>query len=361
MNESRPSFSIVFAGGGTGGHLYPALVMAGEIRKRRPDARVVFLSTGKPVEQFVLGDAGYEILPTAAPKLPRWTEMPGFAVKFPVAVWKATRQLRRIKPDVVFGLGGYGSVPAGVAAHVMGIPLALMSIDSHCGKANRILGRRAAAVFLQFEDGAKDFPGRECIVSGCPVRPELFAASREDGAAFFELDPARKTVLVLGGSQGAAPLNEAMLAAAPSLPDGAQILHIAGPGKTGDLAEAYRAAGAKAVVLEYCERMEFAYSAADVVLSRAGASTVAELRALGKRSLLVPFPEAADDHQTRNAEWLAAQGSAELLPQAALTAESLANSLAAAFNAAGERQTPPDPATRPEAVIATRLLHFAKQ
>ncbi|MBI2900748.1 MAG: UDP-N-acetylglucosamine--N-acetylmuramyl-(pentapeptide) pyrophosphoryl-undecaprenol N-acetylglucosamine transferase [Planctomycetes bacterium] len=264
---------ILFAGGGTGGHLYPGIALAQSLSGRR-----LFLCTERPFDRSALDAARlpYRVLPS--PRL-----SPSFPVRFGRAVAESLRALREFRPDVLVGLGGYGSVPPVAAAMLLGIPYVLLEQNIRPGKANRALAPMAARVYAQWRETR--LPGR-VVAAGSPIRPGLRRIPKSQACARLGLDPDRPTVLVLGGSQGAGALN--------ALDLDVQTIRITGRGRT--------ARGT--VVLEYLDEMELAYSAADLAVSRAGALAIAELACFGLPTVLVPYPHAADDHQRANARAL---------------------------------------------------------
>lgn len=264
---------MLFAGGGTGGHLYPGIALAQSL-----EIRLLFLCTERAFDRTALEANGlpYRILPS-----PRLSA--SFPLKFGRACAIAVRTLLEFRPDVVVGLGGYGSVPPIAAAICLRIPFVLMEQNMLPGKANRALASLAARVFVQWE-GTR-LPGR-IVQAGSPLRPSLRRIERGEACRRLGLDPARPVVLVLGGSQGADALN--------ALDLDIQTLRITGRGRM--------ARGT--VVLEYLNEMEVAYSAADLAISRAGALAIAELAYFGIPTVLVPYPHAADDHQRANARAL---------------------------------------------------------
>lgn len=264
---------VLFAGGGTGGHLYPGIALAHTLK-----TRILFLCTERPFDRLALEAAGLPYCVLPAPRI-----SPSFPLRFGRACARAARVLLEFRPDVVVGLGGYGSVPTLVAATCLGIRFVLLEQNVLPGKANRALARLAARVFVQW-DGTK-ISGR-VVAAGSPLRATLTRIDRVEACGRLGLDSRQPVVLVLGGSQGAEALNSVDL--------DVQTLRIVGRGRT--------ARGT--VVLEYLNEMELAYSAADLAISRAGALAIAELAHFGIPTVLVPYPHAADDHQRENARRL---------------------------------------------------------
>lgn len=317
-DNSRPWF--VFAGGGTGGHLCPALAVVHALRQLDGRVDVSFLCTDRPIDRQILGEAGVEAIPQSvrpfSTKPWRW---PGFFLAWRGAIGASGSLFRRRRPAVVIGTGGYGSDPPVRAALRDGIPTAILNPDLVPGRANQRLGQRVGRIFAQWEPSAEFFPGAAGFRSwGCPVRPSFLAdrqGLRQSGFARFELQPHFRTLLTTGASQGARTINEAMIALAPdfALLGDWQILHLSGAADVDRLRAAYKTAGLPATVLAFTEHMPEAMAVADLAVSRAGASTLAELTAVGLPSVLLPYPFHRDEHQLRNARVLADAGAAEIL------------------------------------------------
>jgi UDP-N-acetylglucosamine--N-acetylmuramyl-(pentapeptide) pyrophosphoryl-undecaprenol N-acetylglucosamine transferase len=246
-------------------------------------------------------------------------------------LWKTWGSLRRCKTllrefgaDAVLGMGGFTSLPPVYAGHRLGLHTFIHDSNARPGRANVMTGRFCTRVLLGLDAAKAFFPNRSTVTTGTPVRPEIIhLPSREEAAKRFELDPARTTILITGGSQGARRLNELSAAAAAQLPPETQVLHIAG---ALDYQRVAGIAGGRAgtKVLGFCDQMAAAYALADLVIARAGAASLTEIALAGHPSILVPFPYAADDHQTRNAEVFAAAGAAMLVQERDLDAAKLA-------------------------------------
>ena len=309
---------LVITTGGTGGHIFPALAVAAEVRRRDPEAQVLFLGGSGP-EGELARKAGlsFEALPASG--------VLGMGVKALLAtVWVskgvilATRALRRFEPQAVIGFGGYAGFCPVLAAALLGLPTAVHEQNSVPGITNRILGKLVRRVFVSFDNTDGQFPAAKVVRTGNPVRAEINAVDRAPGQG--------RNLLVLGGSQGAKPLSDLVVAALPQLQAArVNILHQAGKIDVERIREAYRAAGAdEGQVHGFVEDMAGAYAWADLALCRAGASTIFELAATGTPSVLVPFPFAAHDHQRVNAKALEALGAAILADQKDLTGAILA-------------------------------------
>src|ERR1700685_3667701 len=321
----------ILAGGGTGGHVIPALAIANELKKSY-DAEVLFIGTARGIENRLVPAAGYPLQLVRVGALKNVSLMTRLKTAFdlPRAVWDASRMLNEFAPDVVIGVGGYASGPAMLAAVVKHIPTLAFEPNVVPGFANRVVARFVSAAAVHFEETAKYF--RHTEVTGVPVRQ-----------AFFEIQAKRggtPTLLVFGGSQGAHAINEAMIRCLPVLQreaPGIHIIHQTGERDYNDALAAYRsfstaasgAAGDSAEVFRFIEDMPAAFARADLVVCRSGASTVAEIAAAGKPAVFVPFPRAADDHQRVNAEALARAGAAVVVEESKLEGVWLAETIAA--------------------------------
>ena len=325
------SLSVVIAGGGTGGHLYPGIAVARELLSRMPDARVSFAGTARGIEARVVPREGFEldVIRSAGLKGKSITDRARGALLIPIGLVDAWRIVSARRPDLVIGVGGYSSGPVVLAASVRGVPAMLLEQNAVPGLTNRLLARFVKAAAVTFDE-TRAFFGSKAFVSGNPVRPEFLAAAMPQESALNE--HATVQVLVFGGSQGAHAINVAMVEAAPRLAAGPphfRLVHQTGDRDVEMVRTAYRDAGLQAEVEPFLYDMGRRLAAADVVVSRAGATTLAETTAAGKAAILIPLPTATDDHQRRNAEALAAHGAAEVLLQRDLTGAALADRIAA--------------------------------
>ena len=319
---------VLIAGGGTGGHIIPAIAIADTLQREQGSASVLFLGTSRGLESKLVPAAGYrlELIEVGQLKNVSLATRARTLVDLPRALLHARVLLDSFRPDVVVGVGGYASGPAMAAALLAGVPTLAFEPNAAPGLANRLVGRRVSAAAVNFAPAARFF--RNGRVTGIPVRSAFFALPPRSAAAPPHL-------LVFGGSQGARVLNETLPMVLPGLLQavpGMTVLHQAGASAAGATEAAFLASGADPArweVRPFLEDMPARFGAADLVLARSGASTVAELCAAGKPSLLVPFPLAADDHQRRNAEVLADAGAAAMLLQPELTAERLQRRLVA--------------------------------
>jgi UDP-N-acetylglucosamine--N-acetylmuramyl-(pentapeptide) pyrophosphoryl-undecaprenol N-acetylglucosamine transferase len=323
---------VIIAGGGTGGHLYPGIAIARELLKGQGNT-VLFVGTKQGIEARVLPKEGLPHCFITVGKLKgmKLLSMIKTMATLPLSLFQSLRLLFTEKPDVVLGVGGYSSGPVGMAALALRIPLFIVEPNSYAGLANRKLGKYADKVLLSFPGtGAqKFFAAAKTIPLGPLVRKGIESGDRASAITDFKLDAAKFTVFVMGGSGGAHAINMAMKQAAALLHSkrNLQILHQAGVKDGDEVSAGYRDAGISATVLPFIENMAGAYAVADLVIARAGATTVAELAVCGKRALLIPFPFAADNHQEYNAKALASRGTAEVILQKNMTGEVLAEKI----------------------------------
>lgn len=309
---------IAFAGGGTGGHLYPGLAVAAAVRRRLPATRISFFTTQRGLDRNLLSRTDYEqVEQDVRPFTVRPWRWPAFIRAWRRSVCAAIESFEVQRPSAVLGLGGYAAGPPVIAARKLGIRTAILNPDAVPGRANRFLSRRCDLVAMQWEASRVHFRAAATTeVMGCPIRAEFATARAEDGQRIFGLDPARPTLLVTGASQGARSLNETLCHVWPEFLQkhpAWQLLHLTGVSDEERTRNAYGRAGAAAIVMAFTHDMPAALAAADLVISRAGASTLAELTALGKPSILLPYPYHRDRHQHANARVLVSAGAAVLV------------------------------------------------
>ena len=296
---------VIIAGGGTGGHIFPAIAIANALKKIDEKIEILFIGAKGKMEMEKVPQAGYKIegLDIAGFNRSSLIKNVGLPFKLAKSFLQVRSIVKRFKPDAVIGVGGYSSFPVLRVAQAKGIPTFIHESNSFAGKSNMILGKKATKVFTGTDGMEKFFPKGKIMITGNPVRKSITDASvsRSEGINFFSLDEAKTTVLVVGGSLGAKSINEAIDKGLNLLLDaGLQIIWQTGKpyAETGK----QRAEGKQGVwVNEFITQMEFAYAAADIVVARAGAMTVAELCVAKKAALFVPYPFAAEDHQTVNA------------------------------------------------------------
>jgi UDP-N-acetylglucosamine--N-acetylmuramyl-(pentapeptide) pyrophosphoryl-undecaprenol N-acetylglucosamine transferase len=313
---------VLIAGGGTGGHVIPALAVAREL-KARYDAELLFVGTARGMENRLVPQAGFQLALVKVGALKNVSLMTRLRTLFdlPRAVLHARRIIRQFRPDVVVGVGGYASGPAMAAAILGSIPTLAFEPNLVPGFANRMVGRWVSAGAVHFEQTRRYF--RNARVVGVPVRPEFFnvPAQPQDHPP---------TLLIFGGSQGAHAINQAVSAAISAMQGrlpGLHVIHQTGERDYNDVQSAYSHAGVAAEVSAFIDDMPQAFARADLLVCRSGASTVAEVTAAGKPAIFIPFPRAADDHQRRNAEAIAGAGAGVLIPESELTSEGLANTV----------------------------------
>jgi UDP-N-acetylglucosamine--N-acetylmuramyl-(pentapeptide) pyrophosphoryl-undecaprenol N-acetylglucosamine transferase len=325
---------LLIAGGGTGGHLFPGVAIADELRARDPAAPIRFVGTRRGIEARVLPGLGWEV---------DFIEVSGLKTvgvlgalrglfRLPRAYWQARRVVKAFAPDVVIGVGGYASGPVVLAARMRGIPTAICEQNSIPGLTNKLLGRAARRVFLSFDESRRFFKAKKIEMTGNPVRRALVEKLLAPPDATPRHDD-RLHVLVSGGSQGAIAVNElasgALAAIAKQRP--LAIVHQTGEKDLDATTARYRDAGVAADCRAFITDMASAYRDADLVIGRSGATTVAELAIAGVPAVFIPYPTAADNHQVLNAREMVAKGAALLFEQAALTADSFAKQLAPLF------------------------------
>jgi len=312
---SRGGTRILFAGGGTGGHVFPGVALAQRVLKDDPAARLLWLCTSRPFDAAQLAK---HAIPHQALESPRWRGFTGFLAPMARAVLASARALRELRPQVLVGVGGYGTVPPVLAAKALGVPFVLLEQNARPGKANRFLAPGADRLYVQWAAARSAFPGcgARVVVTGSPLREGLKPVPCGEALARFGLSPDRSVVAVVGGSQGAEALNRGVVDGLNGTASRLQLIHVTGGAQQSDrVRAAYAAKGARAAVLDFCPDMERLYSAADLVVSRAGALAIAEIAAFGVPSVLVPIPKSSGDHQRENARAVAKAGGALLLEE----------------------------------------------
>ncbi len=325
LSPVSKSLKILIACGGTGGHLFPGIAVGEALRARGHE--VMLLISEKKVDAEASAKYShlrFETMPAVAKPPTLSPRMLPFLWKTWGSIRHCRKILREFGADAVLGMGGFTSLPPVYAGHKLGLKTFIHDSNARPGRSNVMTSRFCTQVFLGLDAAKPFFPHRETVTTGTPVRPEIIdLPSREDAAARFGLDPGKRTILVTGGSQGARRLNQLSAEAAALLPPDTQVLHIAGALDFERVTEtAHGRPGHK--VLGFCDQMPAAYALADLVIARSGASSLTEIAISGHPSILVPYPFAADDHQTRNAEVFASAGAAELVQERDLDAAKLA-------------------------------------
>ena len=321
--NNKKQVNVLVSGGGTGGHIFPALSIAGEVSRRHPDWGILFVGAEGRMEMEKVPAAGYKIigLPVSGFDRKRLWRNVGVGIKLLKSLSKARAILKEFTPDIAIGVGGYGSGPMLKAAQKQGIPTLLQEQNSYAGVTNKLLAAKAECICVAYEGMERFFPKEKIVLTGNPVRRNLLqcGATPEQARQAMGVDPSKKTILIIGGSLGARTVNNAIIAGLKQIGDAYGIQVIWQTGKLYDqqCREALEASGVKNVVqMPFITNMDMAYKAADLVVSRAGASSISELQLLGKPAILVPSPNVAEDHQTKNAPALASRDAAIMVTDA---------------------------------------------
>ncbi|MBN1290926.1 MAG: undecaprenyldiphospho-muramoylpentapeptide beta-N-acetylglucosaminyltransferase [Candidatus Latescibacteria bacterium] len=314
---------IMFAGGGTGGHIYPALAVAEEIKQKRPETEFLFVGGTRGVEQKIISSSGFPVKTIPVTALPRTLspDIFSFIGRLGVSIIKSRSYIRKFKPGVIMATGSYISGASMIAAISLGVPVVIQEQNSFPGITNRKLGRYAKIVFLGFEDAGKYFgTNSEVHVTGNPVRKDIGAEPRETSAQAFGFDPTRKTVFVFGGSQGAQKINKTFSEIVESIADsGIQVLWQTGEKNAAKWASYDGSADGRIRTYRYIDNMAQAYAASDLVVARAGAMSITEITVCGLPAVFVPLPTAAANHQEHNARTLVNAGAASVIFERELT------------------------------------------
>jgi UDP-N-acetylglucosamine--N-acetylmuramyl-(pentapeptide) pyrophosphoryl-undecaprenol N-acetylglucosamine transferase len=314
---------VVIAGGGTGGHLFPGIAIAEEFLKRNKGTAIIFIGTKKGIESKLLDKFGYDL---------REIEVEGVkgrglkalirgAYQIPKSIWQSRRILKQFHPDIVFGVGGYASGPAVLAAYLMSIPTAIAEQNATPGITNKILGNFVDKIFVTYAQTRECFPQAKVVLSGNPVRASFTAG----GSKIKEKRDYRQ-LLIFGGSQGAEAINKSVIDMLPqiqNMKNKLHILHQTGLQQMDMVRKAYEQSGIQAVVKDFIVDMAGAYAEADLIVCRAGATSLAEITVAGKAAVLIPYPWAANDHQMKNARALEAEGAAVVIPEKELSGDNL--------------------------------------
>jgi UDP-N-acetylglucosamine--N-acetylmuramyl-(pentapeptide) pyrophosphoryl-undecaprenol N-acetylglucosamine transferase len=323
---------VIIAGGGTGGHVFPGLAVAEELRSRDASTEVIFAGTEYGIEARVIPREGYPI------KFVRAEGLVGVslkkklraAVKIFLSIADSYKILRTLRPDMVIGVGGYASGAVTLCAFFMSVPTMVLEQNSMPGLTNKILGKFVDVICITYQESMSFFPKSKTYFTGNPVRMNVIRGNRESAFRLFSLDRDFFTIFVFGGSSGAKSINSAVVNSLNylhDLRDKIQFLHQTGLKDFENVRDAYRKSGFRGMVAPFIHQMGEAYAVADVVVSRAGATTLAEMTALGKAAILVPFPYAAGEHQELNARKLVDIGAAKMIPDRELKGETLAKAI----------------------------------
>ncbi|MFH0759567.1 MAG: undecaprenyldiphospho-muramoylpentapeptide beta-N-acetylglucosaminyltransferase [Bacteroidota bacterium] len=318
MGDLR-KYRILIGGGGTGGHVFPAIAIADAIKAAHPKTEFLFVGALGRLEMEKVPEAGYPIegLPVAGFQRRMTLKNVTFFYKLAASLLISRKIIRRFKPHMAVGVGGYASGPILKAAARKGVPILLQEQNSCAGVTNRMLARSAKAICVAYENMERYFPGGHIVVTGNPIRQNLLnkAGNREDDLKEFGLEEGKKTCLVVGGSLGARTINLSLAGGLKKLDrEDIQVLWQCGKLYLEEVEQAVAQSGLKQIrVMPFISKMECAYNVADVIVSRAGAITISELCVIGKPAILVPSPNVAEDHQTRNAEALADRNAAVMI------------------------------------------------
>ena len=327
---------VIISGGGTGGHIFPAIAIANALRKRQPDTKVLFVGANGRMEMEKVPQAGYDIKGLNIAGFQRGSIVKNLTLPFKVvgSLLSANSIVRSFKPNVAIGVGGYASGPLLRVAGFAGVPTVIQEQNSFAGVTNKLLAKNARVICTAYEGMEKVFPKDKIVLTGNPVRAEIVSMAKGDSKLkaqayeYFGLSPRRKTVLIIGGSLGARTLNESVEVAINRIKEGdVQILWQTGKVYFKQCKEVGKGVS-QLKALQFIDRMDLAYACADVIISRAGALSISELQLVGKPVILVPSPNVTDDHQTHNAMALVNKGAAIMIKDG----EAKLNLIGAAFD-----------------------------
>ncbi|MBW7868080.1 MAG: undecaprenyldiphospho-muramoylpentapeptide beta-N-acetylglucosaminyltransferase [Brumimicrobium sp.] len=323
MNINR----AIISGGGTGGHIFPAISIANRIKLENPNAEILFIGAKGKMEMTKVPEAGYKIEGLWISGFQRRLTYKNFLLPFKLiySLFKAKQIIKEFKPDVVVGVGGYASAPTLRTACKLGIPTIVQEQNSFPGKTNKILSKTVTKICVAYENLERFFPKEKIVLTGNPVRKQVVQIEglKQKGLDFFQLNPNHKTVLIVGGSLGARTLNESVVNQLETLQEkDIQLIWQCGSGQFEEMKKLTAGKNMKGIVLtQFIKEMEMAYAAADIIVSRAGAIAISELCIIGKPIILVPSPNVAEDHQTKNAMALVNDNAAILVKDTTSRAE----------------------------------------
>jgi UDP-N-acetylglucosamine--N-acetylmuramyl-(pentapeptide) pyrophosphoryl-undecaprenol N-acetylglucosamine transferase len=319
---SNEKLKILISGGGTGGHIFPAIAIANGIKEQYPDAEILFVGAKGRMEMEKVPKAGYPIKGLWISGFQRNLSATNLLFPFKVisSLWRASSIIRQFKPHIAIGTGGYASGPLLYQASKKGIPTLILEQNSYPGITNKILGKKVDTICVAYQGMEKYFPKEKIVVTGSPIRKEILhiTVNKQESLSYFGLKPDLPVLLIIGGSQGARGINQAVLKNMEKITaTGVQILWQTGSSSYQEVSEKVQASpmADKIIITEFISRMDMAYTASDVIISRAGAIAIAEIVSVGKPAIFIPLPSAAEDHQTKNAKTLSEQGAALLLPE----------------------------------------------
>lgn len=329
--KSNEKIRLLLTGGGTGGHLFPAVATAQEFQKQLPGTEVLFVGTKRKVDTKSLAAYGFSsesiVCHGLKGKNP-WQLLKAIVV-LPVSYFQAQKIIRKFQPDIILGVGGYVTGPVVAAGKNLGVPVVIHEQNSVPGLANRKLGSIANRVCLSLPGSGEEFPEKKRVYTGNPVRQNILELAEKETAAGDQ--QGLRTLLILGGSQGAEAVNKLVVDTLCSLSDSQlaeiNVIHQTGERMQPEVEEAYRKRGVKATVAAFFTKMDEVYGQADLLISRAGATTLSEMAVLGKPAILIPYPYAADNHQEKNGHYYVSGGGAIQYRQKNLTPEKLGETL----------------------------------
>lgn len=309
---------VLVSGGGTGGHIFPAISIANAIKNKCPNADILFVGAENRMEMEKVPAAGYPIIGLPISGFDRKHLLKNIKVLFRLfkSIRLADKTVKSFSPDIAVGVGGYASGPTLWAAARRGIPTLIQEQNSYAGVTNKLLASKAKAICVAYENMDRFFPKDRIILTGNPVRQELQndTISREEAIRFFNLDPSKKTILVIGGSLGARTINNSIATGIEKIPQDIQLIWQSGKGYDTQAKKVLDEKKPENIKqMPFISRMDMAYKAADLVISRAGASSISELCLLGKPVILIPSPNVAEDHQTKNAQALSTKNAALMI------------------------------------------------
>lgn len=323
---------VIIAGGGTGGHIFPGIAIAEEIKRRDTQAGITFIGTERGIEASLIPREGYPLKYLSVEGIVGKSVLKKAkaSLKMLFSIYEAYKLLRDIRPDALVGVGGYASFSPVLAAHFMSIPTMIMEQNTVPGLTNKLLGRIVDAVCLTYHESLSAFPSYKTFVTGNPIRPSILTGNRDAAYQLFGLEKGKFTIFVFGGSTGARAINNAVCDAfnyMSDLKDKIQFLHQTGSNGYEAAREAYRKCGFKGTVAAFVHQMPEAYAVADLVISRAGATTITELTSVGRPAVLIPYPYAAGNHQEANARRLTEMGAARLISEQDLNGDTLSSNI----------------------------------
>ncbi len=321
IGNSSNKRAFILSGGGTGGHIFPAIAIANELKSRFPDAKFLFVGAQDKMEMQKVPQAGYKIEGLWIAGLQRKLTLQNamFPFKLISSLWKSRKIIKNFKPDVVIGTGGFASGPLLQMANMMDIPTVIQEQNSYPGITNKLLSKKANTICVAYENLERFFPSEKTVLTGNPVRQDLLDNNnkRDEALGYFKLDASKKTILVLGGSLGSRRINQLIEKEIDTIVEkNVQVIWQCGKFYIDDYEQYSQKPHVQ--VMAFIDRMDLVYAAADIVISRSGASSVSELCIVGKPVIFIPSPNVAEDHQTKNANAIVSKKGAILIKESEL-------------------------------------------